>query len=495
MTTLRFRYPKDLLPAPLLHRTFFASWGRVPALSKIVLEDDMLIVHTEMPGSGTVHFPWPNKRLGVIFLCTETLCERERPYHLVKELARGQLGRLIRRFVELIYYGFKPNDLLRRTIRLEIARFATLATSNDLLPEINELAIESLNRLTRLSLTLNDMFLEQSLSFRKRMTPSFPVRLGIGVDTFFQENPIDHFNVYSDLLKDVFHQVNATPTWKELEPEPDVFRWDIFDERIDTLRKNGFAIIAGPIIKFDFRSIPGWVIARLDEGETFEKFALKYLDTFLEHFAHKVDLWILASRMNSQQLEHCPISRSMEMVKDFAGLFERHDLIQPGIVGVDQPWGDYLLHHDTPYTPFQIAETLSQLSGIDGILLEINFGLSSRCTYPRDPVTLSSMIDQWGFFGKPLYLSLGIPSELGSDPELPDEFVGYTFQWSRKTQQEWVHRSIPLLFSKRSIEGIIWNQLEDTSYSEHASSGLFDLVGRLKPAFRKLSSFRAAYVE
>ncbi|MCL2622868.1 MAG: hypothetical protein FWD31_04290, partial [Planctomycetaceae bacterium] len=80
MTTLRFRYPKDLLSQPLLHRTFFAGWGRIPAPSQIEVAGDYLLVTSEMTGSGTVHFPWPNKRLGLTFLATETLCERDRPY-------------------------------------------------------------------------------------------------------------------------------------------------------------------------------------------------------------------------------------------------------------------------------------------------------------------------------------------------------------------------------------------------------------------------------
>ena len=495
MTTLRFRYPKDLLSQPLLHRTFFAGWGRIPAPSHIDVADDCLSVSSEMTGSGTVHFPWPNKRLGLTFLATETLCERERPYHLLKELARGQLGRIIRRFVELVYYGFKPSDKLKRTIRLEVARFAVLATSDETLPEMNSLARESLDRLIQLSLNLNDLFLEQSLAFRKLHTPHFPIHIGVNIDIPPEGNDAHGLVSCTDRLKDLFRYINVTPTWRELEPEPDVYRWELFDQRIALLRENGFCVIGGPILQFDLRSIPQWVLPQIGDGDLFERFALKYADTFLEHFADKVDLWVLTSKVNSHQLDNCSVGRLIGLTKQSAYVFGNHLLTQPCVVGLDQPWGDYLLYQDMPYAPFPIAEELAEIPQLTGIMLEVNIGLSSKCSYPRDPMAFSAMIDQWSLFGKPLYFSLGVPSELGTNPDFPDEYVGLSFEWSRKTQQEWVHRYIPILFSKRSVMGVFWNRLEDSEFSEFANFGLLDAFGRLKPAYRKLASLCGTYVQ
>ena len=494
MTTLRFRYPKDLLSQPLLHRTFFAGWGRIPTPTQIDVADDLLSVSSEMTGSGTVHFPWPNKRLGLTFLATETLCERDRPYHLVKELARGQLGRTIRRFVELVYYGFKPTDKLKRSIRLEVARFAILATSDETLPEMNHLAKESLDRLVQLSLNLNDLFLEQSLAFRKQHTPRFPVQIGINIDIPCDGNH-DGLESYTDRVKDLFRSINATPSWRELEPAPDIYRWNLFDQRIAAQREHGFHIVGGPILQFDLRSIPNWVLMQIGNGNQFERFALKYIDTFLEHFTDKVDLWVLTSKLNSHQLEVCSVDRLMELTKQAAYVFGNHELTQPCVVGLDQPWGDYLLYQDAPYTPFPIAEALTGIPELTGFLLDVNIGLSSKCSYPRDPMAFSTMIDQWSLFGKPLYFSLGIPSELGTNPDFPDEYVGLSFEWSRKTQQEWVHRYIPILFSKRSVTGVFWNRLEDSEFSEFANFGLLDAFGRLKPAYRKLVALCGTYLQ
>ena len=495
MTTLRFRYPKDLFSQPLLHRTFFAGWGRIPAPTHIGVDGGILTVSSDMTGSGTVHFPWPNKRLGLTFLATETLCERERPYHLVKELVRGQLGRTIRRFVDLVYYGFKPSDKLRRSIRLEVARFAVLATTDETSPEMNIPAKESLERLVQLSFTLSDLFLEQSLAFRKRQTPLFPIHMGVHLDIPPHENGANGFEPPMNRLKDLFHLVNVTPTWRELEPEPDVYRWELFDRRIESLRRHGFLAIGGPILQFDDRSIPKWVLSQIRDGDLLERFALKYVDTFLEHFAEKVVLWILTSKVNSHQLSDCPAYRLLELTRQVVRVFGNHGLTQPGVVGIDQPWGDYLLHKETPCAPLLIADELAGIPELGGFLLDVNIGLSSKCSYPRDPLAFSAMIDQWSFFGKPLYFSLGIPSELGTNPDFPDEYVGLSFDWSRKTQQEWVHRYIPILFSKRSVMGIFWNRLEDSEFSEFANFGLLDAFGRLKPAYRKLASLRGTYVQ
>jgi hypothetical protein len=253
--------------------------------------------------------------------------------------------------------------------------------------------------------------------------------------------------------------------------------------------------VAGPILQFDFRSIPKWVLPQINDGNLFERFALKYVDTFLEHFADKVDLWVLTSKVNSHQLENCSMDRLVELTKQAIVVFGNHELLHPGVIGIDQPWGDYLLYQDTSCAPCFIADEFACLPGLDGILLDVNIGLSSKCSYPRDPMAFSAMIDQWSFFGKPLYFSLGIPSELGTNPDFPDEYVGLSFEWSRKTQQEWVHRYIPILFSKRSVAGIFWNQLEDSDFSEFTSFGLLDAFGRLKPAYRKLAALCGTYVQ
>ena len=495
MTTLRFRYPKDLLSQPLLHRAFFAGWGRIPTPTHIAVEGDTLSVSSGIAGSGTVHFPWPNKRLGLTFLASETLCEREKPYHLVKELVRGQLGRIIRRFVELVYYGFKPSDKLRRSIRLEVARFAVLATSDDTLPEINKSAKESLDRLVQLSLTLSDMFLEQSLAFRKQHTPLFPIDLGVNIDFSLNGDAVSGFEPHASRLKGLFHLINATPAWCELEPEPGVYRWELLERRIGLLRDHGFGVIGGPILPFDNRSIPKWVLSQIGNGDLFERFALKYVDMFLKHFAAHVDFLILTSKVNSHQLDDCSVHRLINLTRQAACVLGNHEFLRPKVVGIDQPWGDYLLRREAPFSPYQLIEELTEISEWDGVLLDVNIGLSSKCSYPRDPMAFSAMIDQWSMFGKPLYFALGIPSELGKDPDFPDEYVGLSFDWSRKTQQEWVHRYIPILFSKRSVAGIFWNRLEDAEFHEFANFGLLDSFGRLKPAYRKLASLCGTYVK
>ena len=496
MITLRFHYPEDMIPVQLLKRSFFASWGKVPLPSTISLSGNVISVTANSHRSGTFFFPWPHKRLGMVFLATDTLCERNRPYLLAKELARGQLGRIIRRFVEMVYFGFKPSASLRATIRYEVSELARLVTQDESLPETELMAIQQLERLIILCGFLVDSFIDQSLRFRHKVAKRLPIRFGIHANHFFRHNhSVEIFRNYSDHLVEAFHLMNLTPTWRELEPEPDHYRWDIFESRIKIAQEVGFVSIAGPIIEFNESSLPQWLINRLHEPGVFEQCAYRYLDTFLEHFQEKVDIWILASRINTPNIPFFSTEKIFEIVQRISVIFENQNLYQPGLVCVDQPWGDYLLNQKCPYNPMQIAEKLSGLSGIDGILLDLNIGLISRASYPRDPMIMSSMIDQWSSYGKPLYISLGIPSELGANPDVADEFIGYSFNWSKKTQQEWIHRYLPVILCKRSVEGVFWNLIEDNDVSEFHSIGLFDSMGRLKPAFKKLASLRKTYID
>ena len=54
----------------------------------------ILSIERDVRESGNLYFPWLVKSQGELTLCTASLMERDRPYHLTVELARGTLNRL-----------------------------------------------------------------------------------------------------------------------------------------------------------------------------------------------------------------------------------------------------------------------------------------------------------------------------------------------------------------------------------------------------------------
>lgn len=504
MPELRFRYPVECCQKTLLRRAFFATWGRVPSRSRVVIDDGILSVSSEIRGTGTVHVPFPHSRLGVVLQSTDTLAERERPYNLLKELARGSLGRILRRSFEWQMFGFRPSPRLKSSISKAIREFSILATMDEDSSEINLLALGTIDKLNGIIMQLGEQYVEQSLTARTRLATKLPIILGVDMNEHPAPESVPRFKPYATALKDVFHTINVTPSWREIETEPGEFNWERLERRLSVTRQYGFRGVLGPIIQFERNAIPSWVLDSLDTGEDISSHAVHYARFLAERFGNDVETWVLASNLNSQSILSCPVLRAIQAVREIAETMRDCGINRPLLIGIEQPWGDYHIGSEQNIPIVGIAESFVNCKEIDGILLEINLGLSRNCTLPRDPIMLGSLIDQWSHLGKKIYVSLSIPSELGSNPSITDEYIGLSFEWTRKIQQEWIHRYLPMLISKRSVYGIIWNQLEDDigTMDEHgvvqrhpSFSGLFDLRGKFKPAFRKITSIRNTFLE
>ena len=66
----------------------------IPWPCKVSTDQDILTVRRNRSESGKTYIPWPFETRGELLISTATLLERESPYPLLTELARGTLNRL-----------------------------------------------------------------------------------------------------------------------------------------------------------------------------------------------------------------------------------------------------------------------------------------------------------------------------------------------------------------------------------------------------------------
>ena len=508
MTELNFRCPERFLPETLLRRAFFASWGRIPKPSRVRLHDGVLSVFSEGLGSGSVHVPCPHHRLGLSLESTETLLPREQPYHLVKELARGSLGKIMRRLYEWQMFGFRPSDSFREAVRQMIARFAVMATTDENATSLDQSSQELLVALDALILRITDEFTEQSLAWRMRNGSRLPVMLGVGMTTHGAPESIGDFAGYAPTLNGLFDAIAPIPPWREIEPEQGVFRWDLVEERLSIPARYGFQIIAGPLIEFDQRALPTWLIPRLNEEDFLEICVAQFIEAFVERFEYIVDRWILSTRFNSHALPGVPIFRGFSIIRATAAFVRAHSPDKTIMVGVDQPWGDYGLRNEPQFGLVNIGEALMTCHEVDAFLLELNFGLESTCSLPRDPMWLGPLIDHWSFLGKKVFVSFSVPSGLELDlPQTKEATPSDTSSelWNNHSQAEWVVTVMRMLLSKRSVQGVFWSSLQDPVEGLEDTrvfgtpllpySGLIDTEHEIKPACYELQALREAYLQ
>ena len=68
-------------------------------------------------------------------------------------------------------------------------------------------------------------------------------------------------------------------------------------------------------------------------------------------------------------------------------------------------------------------------------------------------------------------------------------------EWTPAAQQAWVARYLPLMLAKPFVQGIYWNQLQDSVPHDFPHGGLFDEHRKAKPALRTLALLRQALLK
>ena len=486
-----FRITPGIIPQPFLEAAYFAGWGRVPRVTHTYVQENELVIRTDFFSSGTVHLPMFHAPLGVVMEATESLFEQHTPYLLVRELARGSLGRFYRRLFDWQMVGFQqPQELGDRVKRLA-KRFSRCIVQDPFLLEIEHEFVSILDELALLVVEENREFAEQSLSWRTRHDERLAITLGIGMNTQPAES-LCEFDVYAKLLQNSFHIVLPMPTWRELEPQPGQFDWERIERQFVTPTRFGFRVALGPLLSFSAETFPDWLLPRLSEEGFFESRASRFVNIMAERYGYLAHSWILANRFVDQSLPTMPLERSMALIRILAQQLRSRGIETPIIVGISQPWGEYALQQIPDWEQVLIAENLMACRDIDTFLLEMNFGNGKHLTLPRSPMCVGNMIDQWSFLGKKVYVSLSIPSAgnpITTSAKLPNET-----QWSEERQRFWAETLLLTLLGKRTVRGIFWTHLQDPMTPSDPVTGfnygLVNIQQTLKSAFRHFSAAR-----
>lgn len=460
----------------------------MPRISNSCVSENELEISTDLSGSGTIHVPMPYPNLGLVVASTESLISREKPYLLLKELARGSLGRITQRLFDWQMLGFRQPEPLLETLKKLSKRFSLCvvddADSSKREREQEFLAI--LHELMELYLLETKAFTEQSLIWWMRNNEKLTVRFGIGTADLPLEN-LAALESYSPFLEQGFHTVLPMPAWRELEPEQGQFQWERLEQRLVNVHRLGKKIILGPLLSFDRELLPQWLLDNINEDGFFETGITRLVNSLSERYGSLADGWILANRFLAQTLPKISQSRLMGMIRILAQQLRSRGIETPILAGIEQPWGEYALHHNTEWEQTQIAETLMGSREIDGFLLDINLGAGEHFTLPHAPVIISNKIDQWSYLGKKIYIMFSVPSSgsmLAEGETLP--------QWSPETQKFWTDILLNMMFGKRMIQGIFWQQLQDVPGENR---GLITAEGRAKAVFEPFAYYRRTILQ
>ena len=164
---------------------------------------------------------------------------------------------------------------------------------------------------------------------------------------------------------------------------------------------------AGPLIDFSTAGLPDWLWLWEGDLPSLSSFMCDYVETAVGRYHKAIRRWHLTAASN--------VTDVLKLTEDdllwlTARLAEAAWQIDPElelVIGVSQPWGEYMRPGGHTYSPFIFADTLIR-AGLKLAALDVEWvmGVTPRGSYCRDLLDASRLLDMYALLGTPLQVSL-----------------------------------------------------------------------------------------
>jgi hypothetical protein len=475
-----------------LERAFVAGGpDTMPWPSRAQVEDRRLIVRRDVGESGVLLAPWDIPQTGRLMGSTATLMERELPYDFQLELARGKVNQLRCQAEE-----WRASGLAMSSDLLESIRHASLGFGQAILEPGNDRsstqAQEALVLSYRAAHELAQAYVNQVFRVRHERDPHLDVasscRLGSVPTT-----------EASQIIGETFNRITIPFTWSAIAPTDRAFCWDLQDSLLDWADAQSIPVAAGPLIDFASAQIPAWLWAWERDLSTLARFAAEYVAAAIKRYRDRIRRWHLVSGSNNASVLSLTEEELLRLTVKVAQVARQVDPGLELVVGIAQPWGDYLATQERAQSPFLFAETLIRtdlnLSALD---IELVMGVTPRGSYCRDLLETSRLLDLYALLGVPLLVTMGYPSAASLDTNAdPEQTVGNGYwrgEFDPARQAQWTADFSSLVLCKPYVQSIGWTHLADAAPHQFPNCGLIDPSGKEKPALETLRQLRKTHL-
>ena len=482
--------PPERVSNEMASQIYMSGSDRIPWQCRVRQSDGILTVERNVDDSGSLHVPWDVDGYGLLTVSTGSLMEREAPYHLPLELARGKIAQVRNQLAEWQAIGLVIPDFVLERQNEAIEHFALAAVdANDSEKSVREAEV-ALRKALEAGYTLAACYSEQALVVRHRECPKLPTFLGADLGSTLLD-----YNTARQFLG-TFNAANVPLVWREVETCEGQYDWAINDKQIEWCHVNGLTTCVGPLLQLGKQYIPDWLYLFEEDFDTLQSSVFEFIQATVERYRGKVQLWQCAGRVNTGGPLAISEEEKIRLTASVIELTHSLDPETPVVVSFDQPWAEYVGRQEMDFPAIHFADALVRANlGLGGIVLEINMGYHPEGTFPRDPIDFCRCLDVWSNLGKPVYVALCTPSSNTNDPLAKQSAKTLANDCSPKTQQDWISRFIPLLLSKSPVSGIIWNQLKDSEPHNFPYGGLFDMQDQPKPSIQNLALIRNTHLE
>jgi hypothetical protein len=465
----------------------------MPYPTDAVVEAERLILSRCVQESGTMQVPWIIEGFGQLMTSSATLMERAAPYQLAIELARGKINQVRGQLADWTQGGLLLPDTLTNEIREATSLFSrALMRLPD--PDAVPLAEQALRVAQQAAHALALAYVERVFEIRHARQEKFDTALSCVLESAPPEE-----RSTKNFLQ-AFNTAGISFPWRQIEPTRGQFSWETQDQMTEWALAQGLKVIGGPLIDFAGRNLPDWLFEGVNDISSLSNVMAGYVENVVRRYQSRIRTWQISAGSNCAGVL---ASRDEELIWLVIRLADAVRRVNPQlevIVGIAQPWGDYLAEQERSKTPFIFADDLMRtgvkLAAID---LELAMAVGPRGSYCRDLLETSRVLDLYALLGVPIQVTLGYPSSaVAAEHADPDQRVNLGYWrggYFEETQADWASAFTALALCKPYVRTVQWTHWSDAQPHAFPNCGLVDAQGREKPALQALTKLRGEHLK
>ncbi len=480
---------ESLLPLACLA----SGYDLTPAATSVRIEDPRLIVSRSIAESGHLVVPWPVGASGAIVCMTSTLREGVGEYSFLNELARGKLNQVRMHAAEWAGKGLETSPEFERSLADLTRRFGA-ALLDGPSPDSEAGVAQVLEGAFALADRLVHQYVEQLFDSRQEEEG----RLSTWLTARFSSPPTGDL---LDRYRRSFNAARIAVRWRDVEPVEGEYHWVEFDKAIAVAEAARLPICIGPLIDLGPGFLPDWLGRWRGDLPTVAAFMCDYVETLLARYQHRADRWVVCAGFNHADrlgLNDDDRLRLAARLFEAAGEADGNlDLV----VGITQPWGDYLVQEEQTISPFAFADDLIRAGlRVAAIEVDLRAGSRPRAGWPRDRLDTSRLLELYGKLGLPVDVLLSYPSSGEEDVSaLAHEEQLWRPTWrdgpGLEPQAAWGGAFASLALCNPLVRAVTWDSWSDADPHLTPSGGLVGATGADKPLLAHLAELRAARLD
>ena len=495
MGTITFHLPPDLsLDAAneLEHAGMLGGQDNMPYAAQVVIEPGELHVVRNTEESGYVMAPWDIEGAGRLMTATPTVIERAQPYQLAVELARGKVNQVRAQAADWLMGGLKMPDELAALIRAATRAFARAASYLPSL-EAGPHARESLRTAFQAADQLVQAYVSQVFKVRherqSRLDTALGCRLGPAVPADALAAP----------LLEGCNTLCVPFSWNEIEPSEADYHWEPYDQVLQWAHTQNVPVVGGPLVDFSSGRLPDWLWLWDGDISSLSGMMCSHVETVVSRYRGRIRTWQVCAASNLAGIlslgEDELLWLTVRLVEAARQVDPQLDLI----VGIAQPWGEYMTTAERNHSPFVFADTLIR-SGLNLAALDLELVMAAlpRGSYCRDTLEVSRLLDLYALLGVPLQVTVGYPSADGADPNADGEAPVSGGWWHEgftpEVQADWASSFVGLALCKPAVRSLVWANLADSVPHQFPHCGLADAQDKAKPVLKRLRELRRKHL-